>query len=366
MRFTSFDSRRNDEIFLRHRFKRQKQETRMPPIRASALKVFFRRFNRLVIALSLSAFFSGPATAQPLPLFRIANGTSGETPAVLWVGVDRGFYRRQGVNVEVIFMRTGPLAMSALAAGDIQMVFTSSNNVLNAAAGGLDVAVFCTIVGHPEGDFMARPEIKKAEDLKGKQVAIQSIGGGGWANNMLALDYLNLDPDRDQIHFIVLGDQPSRIQAMETGRAQASWMGSTFSAPLKKKGYTVLVDMAHAPISYLGTSLVARKNAARRDPKLYEAVLKGTIDALRFFMKPENKPAVLQTMARTLRLNRIEDAETGYQALQAVYTNDMRPKPEGVKKIYSILAKSNPKLLKLQPEDIIDDSLIRKIQDGGY
>jgi ABC-type taurine transport system substrate-binding protein len=30
---------------------------------------------------------------------------------------------------------------------------------------------------------MARPEIKKPEDLKGKQIAIQSIGGGGWANN---------------------------------------------------------------------------------------------------------------------------------------------------------------------------------------
>lgn len=272
------------------------------------------------------------AAAQNLPLFRIANGTSGETPAVLWVGVEQGFYRKHGVNVEVIFMRSGPLAISALASADVQMVFTSSNNVLNAAAGGMDAAVIGTAVGRPEGDFMARPEIKKPEDLKGKQVAIQSIGGGGWANNMLALDYLNLDPDRDQIHFIVLGDQPSRIQALETGRAHASWMGSTFSAPLKKKGYTLLLELGRAPISYLGTSLVARKSFVRHEPKLYEAVLKGTIDAMRFFLRPENKSAVMQTIARTLRLNRAEDAETGYQSLLSVYSNDMRPKPEGVKK----------------------------------
>jgi ABC-type nitrate/sulfonate/bicarbonate transport system substrate-binding protein len=115
---------------------------------------------------------------------------------------------------------------------------------------------------------------KKPEELRGKQLAIQNIGGGGWANNMLALDYLGLDPDRDNIRFIVLGDQPSRIQALETGRAQASWMGSTFSAPLKKKGYTVLLDLARAPISYLGTSLVARKSAVRQEPKLYESMLK--------------------------------------------------------------------------------------------
>jgi NitT/TauT family transport system substrate-binding protein len=324
------------------------------------------RFIIVVTALFLELLASPGSHAQSLTTFRIANGTSGETPAVLWVGVDQGFYRKHGLNVETIFMRSGPLAMSALASADVQMVFTSSNNVLNVAAGGMDAAVIGTVVGRPEGDFMARPEIKKPEELRGKQLAIQSIGGGGWANNMLALDYLGLDPERDNIRFIVLGDQPSRIQALETGRAQASWMGSTFSAPLKKKGYTVLLDLARAPISYLGTSLVARKSAVRQEPKLYESMLKGTIDAMRFFMKPENKPAVMQTMARVLRLPRVEDAENGYNALVSVYTNDMRPKVEGVKKIHSILARTNPKLQKLKSEEIIDDSAIRKIIESGY
>ena len=320
----------------------------------------------LVLALFFTAISSPSAYTQNLPLFRIANGTSGENPAVLWVGVDQGFYRKHGLNVEVIFMRSGPLAMSALASSDVQAVFTSSNNVLNVAAGGLDVVIIGNVVGRLEGDLMARPEIKKPEDLKGKQLAIQSIGGGGWANNMLALDYLGLDPDRDNIHFIVLGDQPSRIQALETGRAQASWMGSTFSAPLKKKGYTVLLEMARAPIMYLGASLVVRRSAVRQEPKLYEAMLKGTLDAMRFFMKPENKAASMKSIARVLRLPRPEDAENGYNAMVAAYNIDLRLKPEGVQKIYSILARTNPKLQAFKPETIIDDSLIQKIHASGY
>ena len=320
----------------------------------------------MLLALFFTAISSPSAYTQNLPLFRIANGTSGENPAVLWVGVDQGFYRKHGLNVEVIFMRSGPLAMSALASSDVQAVFTSSNNVLNVAAGGLDVVVIGNVVGRLEGDFMARPEIKKSEDLKGKQLAIQSIGGGGWANNMLALDYLGLDPDRDNIHFIVLGDQPSRIQALETGRAQASWMGSTFSAPLKKKGYTVLLEMARAPIAYLGASLVVRRSAVRQEPKLYESMLKGTLDAMRFFMKPENKAASMKSIARVLRLQRLEDAENGYNAMVAAYNIDLRLKPEGVQKIYSILARTNPKLQTFKPETIIDDSLIQKIHASGY
>jgi len=320
----------------------------------------------LVFALFFTAISSPSGYTQNLPLFRIANGTSGENPAVLWVGVDQGFYRKHGLNVEVVYMRAGSLSVSALAAGDVQMVLTSSNAVLNVAAGGLDVVIIGSLFHRPEGDFMARSEIKRPEDLKGKFVAIQSIGGGGWANNMLALDYLGLDPDRDNIRFIVLGDQPSRIQALETGRAQASWMGSTFSAPLKKKGYTVLLDLSRAPIPYVGASLVVRRSAALQEAKTYEAMLKATIDSLRFFQKPENKPIVMQTMAKHLRLSRTEDAETGYNAMVAAYSSDLRPKPEGLKKIYSILTRTNPKLSTLKPESILDDALMQKIQSSGY
>ena len=93
------------------------------------------RFIVVWTALFLELVASAGLDAQSLTTFRIANGTSGETPAVLWAGIDQGFYRKHGLNVEAIFMRSGPLAMSALASADVQMVFTSSNNVLNVAAG---------------------------------------------------------------------------------------------------------------------------------------------------------------------------------------------------------------------------------------
>jgi ABC-type taurine transport system substrate-binding protein len=124
------------------------------------------RFSGVRLAFFVSLLLAQSIYTQSLTSFRVANGTSGENPAVLWVGVDQGFYRKHGLDVEVIFMRTGPLAMSALASSDVQTVFTSSNNVLNVAAGGLDVVVIGNVVGRLEGDLMARPEIKKPEDLK--------------------------------------------------------------------------------------------------------------------------------------------------------------------------------------------------------
>jgi NitT/TauT family transport system substrate-binding protein len=321
---------------------------------------------RLLFLIFCGALFLSNAHAQNLPLYRIAYGTTGENPTALWTGVEQGFYRKHGVNAEVLYMRSGPLAMSALASGDVQMVFTSANNVLNGAAAGLDVAVVATVIPKAEGAFVARPEIQRPEDLKGKFVAIQSVGGGGWANNMLALDYLNLDPERDRIQFLVFPDQASRVQALEIGRVQAAWLGYTFSDVLKKKGYAVLVDLGRAPIPYLGTSLVTRRLNVRQDPKAVEGVIKGTLDAVRFVLNPENRTVVVKTLMRRLRLGRLEEAESGYHSLVTTYAADLRPNAEGVGKIYKILSKANPKLQKIKPEEIFDDAMIKRIHQSGY
>ena len=63
-------------------------------------------------------------------------------------------------------------------------------------------------------------------------------------------------------------------------------------------------------------------------------------------------------MAKQLRLNRVEDAEIGYNAMVAAYSNDLKPKPEGLQKIYSILSRTNPKLSTLKPETVLDATFI--------
>jgi len=322
--------------------------------------------NGFLLAAFILTILPSLSGAQSVSIFRIAYGVSGENPAVLWIGVSQGFYRKHGLHVEAIFMRNGPLSMSAMVSGDVQMNFTSANNVLNAAAAGLDAVVVANAISHGDGVFMARPEIQKPEDLKGKSVAIQSIGGGGWANNMLCLDYLNLDPERDKIQFVVIGDQPSRVQALESGRVQASWIGYTFSEPLKKKGFTSFVDLGRAPIPYMGSSLVTRRQFLSQEPKNIEAVIKGTLDAVRYIKKPENKSAVIQAIMSHLRLSRSEEAEASYRVILNLYSDDLIPKAAGVKKIYQILSKANPKLRKMNPEDVLDNSLIQKIHASGY
>ena len=90
-------------------------------------RLWFTTWTISLTQLCATVLFAVAATqaarAQSFTNFRIANGTSGENPAVLWVGVDQGFYRKHGLNVEVIYMRVGSLAVSALVSGDVNGVY---------------------------------------------------------------------------------------------------------------------------------------------------------------------------------------------------------------------------------------------------
>ena len=199
----------------------------------------FAQAPGLAILVSLIRLLTLPITglAADLPLVRIAHGAFSEKIAVMWLGAEQGIFRKHGVNVEVIAIRSGPQTMAALASGDIQIAYTIPGSVVSAAASGMDVAFFGGIINLAEGDFMGGKTIRSPQDLKGKRLGVQSIGGGTWSNSMLAIEYLGLEPNRDKITVLVVGDTPVLAQSLSAGLIEAAYLTYGYSKPLKEKGF---------------------------------------------------------------------------------------------------------------------------------
>ena len=84
-------------------------------------------------------------------------------------------------------------------------------------------------------DVVARPNIKRPEELRGKKFGIQSIGGGVWKTAAVWLEHFGLDEKRDNIQMIVIGDVTVLSQAVETGRIDATVVPGFLSRRLRKK-----------------------------------------------------------------------------------------------------------------------------------
>lgn len=304
--------------------------------------------------------------AAELPLVRIAHGAFNEKVLALWVGVEQGFFRKHGIHVEVINIRSGPQTIAAMASGDIQIAYTIPGSVLSAAAGGMDVAFFGGIVNRADGDFVTAPGIRKAEELRGKSVGVQSIGGGVWSLTMLALEYLGLEPTRDKILLMVVGDQSVLTQAMATGRIDAAYLGYTFSALLKEKGFPVLLDIGKAPIPYQGLALAARRSYLRQNPQIVDAVLKGVLESVVFIQSPSQKQVALNALVRKLRLKDAQEAESGYEVLQWLYSFNVRPNLRGIENMQRLLAVTNPKVTGIKAEEVIDEAPVQRLEKTSF
>jgi len=330
-----------------------------------------RWINETAFALALTAVCVVPIAgrfvwAAELPLVRIAHGAFNEKVVALWIAREQGFFRKHGVNVEIIAIRTGGQTVAALASGDVQVAYTIPGSVLSAAVGGLDVAFFGGIVNRPDGDFVVAPGIHRAEDLKGKRVGVQSIGGGVWSLSMLAMEYLGLEPTRDKITILVIGDQSVLTQAMAASRIDAAYLGYTFSALLKEKGFPVLLDIGKAPIPYQGLALAARRSYLKQNPHIADSVLEAVIEAVAFVKNPTHKGEVLKSLAKNLRLPSTKDAESGYEVLQWLYNLDVRPNPKGIQNMQRLLAMGNPKVAGVKIDSVVYDAVVDRVQKSKF
>ena len=321
---------------------------------------------RGVLALLFLTLKLSFAQAADLPLVRIAYGAFNEKILALWTGVEQGFFRKHGVNVELITIRTGGQTVAALASGDVQIAFTIPGSVLNAFAGGIDVTFFGGIVNRADGDFVVAPSIRRAEDLRGKRLGVQSIGGGVWSLSMLALEHLGLEPTRDNITLLVLGDQAVLPQAMATGRIDAADLGYTFSALLKQKGFPVLLDIGKAPIPYQGLALAARRSHLKQNPQVVDSILRGVLESVAFIQNPIHREVVVRSLAKNLRLTNAKDAESGYEVLQWLYSLDIRPNVKGIQNMQRLLSVTNPKVAGVKVEDVVYEAAVERIQQSAF
>jgi NitT/TauT family transport system substrate-binding protein len=304
--------------------------------------------------------------AQPLTKVIMTTGSFSEREAAMYVAQDQGIFRRYGLDLTFVHVRSGPIGMAAIASGESQLHWGSATGaVLGAAAEGVDLVFVAGVINKLIGNIMASPKIKTPAELKGKVIAVTSASGGSWMFTTLALEYWGLDAKRDGITFRILGDESVRSQALLADTVAATHLGYTFAAPLINRGFTNLADLARLPIPFQSTGLLTTKRFVNASPDVVENVLRGIVDSLAFVAQPENKPAVLKSLMKGLRLQKAEQAVEGYESLPVFYERRIFPRVDGVRNVIRLLGLTNEKIARLKAEDLVDDRFVRKLEKEG-
>jgi len=317
----------------------------------------------LVLGLSACAF---PAGAAVPPKIVLAHGALNARIAPLWIGHEQRFFAKYGVDSTVILVRQIQIMVSGLGTGEIDIALTSGSTLLGAAAGGLDAKMVAALNARVTYDLVAAPAIKNARDLRGKRFGIQAFGGGLWMGGMLGLEHLGLDPQRDNINVLQIGDQSVIAQALEAGSIDAAALDGVYSRKLRQKGFNILAEFSQANIPTIGLGLVAKNVFIRERQEVLEGVLRGLSESVAFILSPKSKPVVLKTIMQHLRISDGATAEEGYQDLVTGLERKLSPSIDGLRNTQRLLKPRNPKLETIRVEDLIDDRIVRRLEESGF
>ena len=113
------------------------------------------------------------------------------------VANDAGLFRKYGFDVEVIHIRGGALITMTIMSGSVQFSGAGAESVVAARIEGGDVVLLACPVDNDAVYLVARPEIKSANDLKGKTAAVTRLGSTTHFYLRTALRQVGLDPEKD-------------------------------------------------------------------------------------------------------------------------------------------------------------------------
>jgi len=320
----------------------------------------------LLAALPAIADMRSAVFAQGSSPTLVAYAGQNETVGPMWVGIEKGTFKKYGLDVRLVQMRNGALSMATLSSGQVQYNYGSPGNALSAAVGGIKIQCVASPVQKIPRELVARKDIRTLEDLRGKTFGVQSIGGGFWLQTMIALDQLGIDPEKYDLKMRILGDTATVTQALGSGGVDATVIPYSYSEAAKRAGANVLADIGKLSFPYQGTTLCFLKESAASSPDQVSRLLKGLVDAVVLIHDPAAKPEIVEILRKAFRFPRPEDAESSYKVLTIMATLDMTPDPAAWKLVQKITARINPKVAQVELGQVLSPNAMRSLEESGF
>jgi NitT/TauT family transport system substrate-binding protein len=252
------------------------------------------------IALLAWLFFLGMAAAQDRPRLYVgaSSKTLGYSP--LWVGVKRGFFEQQGLDVQLILLRGVPMTLQALAAGSLQIGSGGPEPYIEASERGLDFAIAGGIINGMAQVIIAGKNYKSIEELRGGTFGASSLTSATVTALKEALRQKGLEYPRDYKILIVAGGSAANLTAMQSGQINATTVAVPLNHAAEELGFTTLGRVLDAVPNFQSATIVVRRSWAEKNRALMVRFMKGMVQSLRWLH--DNRDAAVEFLAKEMQL----------------------------------------------------------------
>ena len=324
-----------------------------------------KHFVRLSAALIFTLAFLSSADAQaPLEKIRLAYSAIGGSQASFWVPYEAGIFRKHGLDVELLYVAGGGRAAQVVQSGEVPIGVFTGGAVINADLAGGDLAVIASSMNVMTFVVMARPEIKRPEDLKGKKIGVSRFGSA----TDFGLRYVEEKwPVKRQRDFAVIqmGGVTDVFNALRAGTLDAAVINAELAIVARREGFRELADIAKMGINFPTSSAVTTRSFIKRNENAVRKFIRGFVEGVHF--AKTQRAATIAIMKKYLRSSDAAMFDELYEMyIQRNIPRIPRPSPEALKTVLDQMAETDPRLANLKPEQFIDGRFFQELDKEGF
>lgn len=284
--------------------------------------------------------------------------------AIPWVTKEAGLFAKHNLDLQMIYVDGGPRAAQALLAGDIPIVQLGGSAPVAARLRGADIVTIGGLMNSLAFSLIVHPDIQRAEQLKGKSLAVSRLGSISDYATRKILTKWGLRPDRDVSLIQIPGGSPVRLAAVQSGTVAGMVGQPPLTTMARKSKLHILAEPQDFGAAYPNTVIAAQQSYIRRNRTTVRNFKQAIIEGIRVYKtRPDFSKKVIAKYMRITDALAVEDSYAFFSTLVPV-----KPYPslEAIKEALIELQDSDPKARNARPEDFVDMSIVRAIDDSGF
>ena len=256
--------------------------------------------RKLSVIFVLMVLFQSAAThAQEKVKLRISSATKTFGYGPLWVASQKGFFERQGLDVELVVIRASDVGIQALAGGSLEIAGSASDAPIAAIEKGLDLVIVGGIINGLSQSIMAAKKFKTYADLRGATFGAISLTSGVTFALRQVLKAKGLEYPRDY-KLLVIGGTPQTYAALLSGQIDAAALSLPVNYAAEEHGFNEIGRFVDVIPNYQLAALSTKRSWAEKNRPVLVRVMKAMAETMHWLYR--NKEAGADLLAKEMKL----------------------------------------------------------------
>jgi len=315
----------------------------------------------IVVSLIVS-ISAGPASgADRLLGVQSARVMSQSMP---WIAQETGIFRKYNLEFPLVYIGSSPLATAAMLGGDAQLLVDGGLGTVRAVVQGNSELVFIAgIKNYLTQSILAKPEIKRLEDLRGKKVGVTRIGSTTHYFAVQAFKRRNMEAGRDYV-MIQTGGAPEMLAALLTGAIEAGTMTAPWDTRAIAEGFHYVVFGPDLRLPQVAVSFITRRSLIARSSPVIAQFMRAMAEAAKILHT--DKEVTFRVLGKYLRVDDRKILEAGYNAEIKALEPKMELKLEALQAILDDVAQADPRAKQIKAVELYDRRFLDELEKSGF